>query len=585
MPDLSHGAIWPIIRNRELGDVPWRPSPQGKETQQEMGKKIVAETRFIGMYVFAMSIVIMLVALTYTMMFDMSGALPVTKICNIIIICASGIGIVYAYLAADSSEEQKLARTYARRDAVIIATMSIYFVTIGSVLGMVTDAMSRGISIIPMMSLPATMAGAVIMGASVTAMILLTILDHVAKAETARIERRRQGDVAKPRATYDGNRVVTTTREARDSNVTSKAYFDDGALDAGEIQNFIPLTQMGVSRIRPDNKVLQTSMSMAAKRQQDADMERKAAHEKMRSERSEARKKRIVEATSNAREWAMRLCHAVGAGVTATGAGAMSVLTGIGTAIVILFRHAGDGVRRAYCQGREALPVFFASLRNIFVSLRGIFATIFASAIAFFAKVGACVTSSAESVASFTREHIPEVKDRADQLLGHAKEVADSLAQRRKQPEGDATDEETTDASLDELTPADDTTAIRLVSENLASFASSSMEEAGGDAANGGMGTDGESLPNMAPSAVTDADAPTCGRDHGHANDIIPDTGMGGAEAEDAGEEPSPMPTTDAGHTPQGVTDPLEGIAEESVPPFLRAYLRSRRSPSQGDRQ
>lgn len=544
-----------------------------------MGKKIAAETRFIGMYVFAMSIVIMLVALTYTMMFDMSGALPVTKICNIIIICASGIGIVYAYLAADSSEEQKLACTYARRDAVIIATMSIYFVTIGSVLGMVTDAMSRGISIILMMSLPATMAGAVIMGASVTAMILLTILDHVAKAETARIERRRQGDVAKPRATYDGNRVVTTTREARDSNVTSKAYFDEGALDAGEIQNFIPLTQMGVSRIRPDNKVLQTSMSMAAKRQQDADMERKAAHEEMRSKRSEARKKRVAEAMSNAREWATRLCHAVGAG-------AMSVLTGIGTAIVILFRHAGDGVRRAYCRGREALPVFFASLRNIFASLRGIFATIFASAIAFFAKVGACVTSSVESAASFVREHIPEVKDRAGQLLGHAKEVADSLAQRRKQPEDDATDEETTDASLDELTaPADDTTAIRLVSENLASFASSSMEEAGGDAANGGMGTDGESLPNMAPSAATDVDVPTCGRDHGHATDIIPDTGMGGAEADDAGAEPSPMPTTDAGHTPQGVTDPLEGIAEESVPPFLRAYLRSRRSPSQGDRQ
>lgn len=276
-----------------------------------MSNKIVTETRFLGMYIFAMSIAIALFAFAYTIIFDMAGTLPITRICNIIIVCASGIGIVYSYLAAEAMPEKRLARTYARRDAVIITIMSVYFITAGSMLGMLTDAMRRGLAAVAVMSLPATVAGTVIIVVTIVSMILLTILDGSAAEEIADIETRRHLETIDP-SIGKGPDVIVTSDDVRNENMASKAVIANG--EAGDpddgVQNFIPLSQMGVERIRSPHPLVQNSMDAATRQQHEIDEQRKAASRQRMAERKERAKvwisgasQRLVELTKGA--WAV----------------------------------------------------------------------------------------------------------------------------------------------------------------------------------------------------------------------------------------------------------------------------------------
>lgn len=281
-----------------------------KEHKATMSNKIVTETRFLGMYIFAMSIAIALFAFAYTIIFDMAGTLPITRICNIIIVCASGIGIVYSYLAAEAMPERQLARTYARRDAVIITTMSVYFITASSMFGMLTDTMRRGLATVAVMSLPATVAGTVIIVATIVSMILLTILDGSAAEEIADIEARRRPETIET-SIGKGPDVIVTSYDVRSENMASRAVIangENGDPDDG-VQNFIPLSQMGVERIRSPHPLVLSSMDAATKQQHEIDEQRKAASRQRRAERKERAKgwlsgasQRLVELTKGA--WA-----------------------------------------------------------------------------------------------------------------------------------------------------------------------------------------------------------------------------------------------------------------------------------------
>lgn len=277
-----------------------------------MRSKTTVETRFLGMYIFATAIAIGLAAFAYTSVFDIEGALPVTKICNAIVVCASGIGIMYSYIAAEANSERRLARIYARRDAVIVMAMTVYFVTGSSVFGMATDAMSHGDSIVPMMFLPATMAGGTIMVASVIAMVSLAILEHMANRERVRIEQRLHEGHNRPDIAYVGHGNVVTERELRRANMPSKAYYADA--DPDGVLNYIPLSQMGVTRVT-GNRLEPVHVSSMSERKAEEDAEKK----RQRETRQQARRAKMNHALDKTRRGAEAFFARVGATTISAG--------------------------------------------------------------------------------------------------------------------------------------------------------------------------------------------------------------------------------------------------------------------------
>lgn len=497
--------------------MPWVPRPDaldGKEKLHMMRNKIVSETRAIGMYVFAMSFVITLAAFAYTLLFDVTGLMPVTRICNIIVICAAALGIAYAYVAADASQERRLARIYARRDAVVIATMAVYFVTGTALFGMVADATNHGLAIIPMLSEPAIMGGGLILGTSVIAMVALAILDHIAKKEIDEIGKREKRVFVKPVPKHVEK--VVTTSDADNSNIRSKATYIGISYDPNEICNYIPLTQMGIANIQSDEGVLEVSAPRRVPELQEQEARR-------RESRRQGRAKRVA----GFRHAAETVFGVIGAFIVAFFGFIFGIVVGCWQLVVSVFGWVASAVGAAGPVVRDWLAKAVAGARS-------------------------AVAGVASSTSGLAHEKAPAVREKLDTCRDITKEVVtkgkDSIVTIADKTKAEA------EQVLSHLHHADGEATE--AGEELPEVMGEPIESLGtpaGDDADAKTGTDADGGTTDGDDEASDGNAGSC---------PIPETGSAD----------SSVPPFLRRRGVDGRNAPFPDI--EDIPPFLRGYAR-----------
>lgn len=199
----------------------------------------------MGVSLFALAVVITWSAFAYVTLYNKEIALPVMRICNVMTVTAAIVGITYIYTSARLSYDEDLERLHARRDATVLVSLAVDCVATNTLLGLLIDAMNHDASIVPMMSTPATMAGIVLMVTAVASMIVLAII--------GKAERQVRQDASRPKGgkeiPFRQGQEVVTAYDVRKAQLASQAYYDEGAKATGDIQSYIPLSQIGITRI------------------------------------------------------------------------------------------------------------------------------------------------------------------------------------------------------------------------------------------------------------------------------------------------------------------------------------------------
>lgn len=149
---------------------------EGSGVFRNMRSKVVSETRFTGLALFAMAVATSVASLAYVALFNRGLAIPAMWACDILVAVAAAIAVAFLRMARSSSTTQRdrvLEGLCTRRDSVTVASLAVDIVVCQTLVAIMTDSAWRGSSILLAMSGSATVAGAVVMLASVATMVAL----------------------------------------------------------------------------------------------------------------------------------------------------------------------------------------------------------------------------------------------------------------------------------------------------------------------------------------------------------------------------------------------------------------------------